>query len=141
MARTKKTKAPTQDAQATLEQGAEQISQGIESVTAFGQENVDAVVTSSKIAAKAAETIAAEIAAYSKKSYDDSIAAVQDIAECKSVNEVIEKQTAYAQALMNSFVSEANKLGEMYAAAAKDAFAPLTARVAFASDAVTDRRV
>ena len=127
-AATKKVETITADAQKTMEESVEKMSKGIEDVTAFGQENVEAVVVSSKISAKAAETMGAEIAAYSKKSYEDSMAAAKELTSCKSVTDFFEMQTAFGKTSIEGFVAEATKLNDMYAAAAKEAFAPLNAR-------------
>jgi phasin family protein len=140
-AATKKTEAITADAQKTIEEGVEKVSKSIEGAAAFGQENVEAVVVSSKIAAKAAETMGAEIAAYSKKSYEDSLAAAKELTACKSVTEFFEKQTAFGKTSIEGFVAEATKLNDMYAAAAKEAFEPLTARFTAVVETAKDFRV
>ena len=137
----KKIETITAEAQKTMEEGVQKMTQGLETATVFGQENVEAVVTSSKIAAKAAETMGAEIAAYSKKAYEDSMAAAKELTTCKSVSEFFEKQTAFGKTSIEGFVAEATKLNEMYAAAAKEAFAPLSARFTAAVETVKDYRV
>ncbi len=124
-----------------MEEGVEKMTKGIENAASFGQENVEAVVTYSKIATKAAESMSAEIAAYSKKAYQDSMAAAKELTACKSVGEFVEKQTEFGKISIESFVAEAAKLNEMYAAAAKEAFAPLNARFTAAAGIVKDYRV
>ena len=136
----KKIEETTAEAQKTMEAGVEKMSKGIESATAFGQDNVEAIVTSSKITTKAAETVGAEIAAYSKKSYEDGMAAAKELTNCKSVSEFFEMQTAFGKTSIEGFVAEATKLSDMYAAAAKEAFAPLNARFTTASETVKDFR-
>ena len=138
---TKKVETITLETQKTMEEGVEKMTKGIENATAFGQENVEAVVTSSKIAAKAAETFGAEIAAYSKKTYEDSLAAAKELTTCKSVTEFFEKQTEFGKTSIEGFVAEATKLNDMYSAAAKEAFAPLNARFTAAVENVKDYRV
>jgi phasin family protein len=137
---TKKVEDATVEAQKTMEVGIEKMTQSIESATAFGQENVEALVTSSKITTKVAETVGAEIAAYSKKSYEDGMAAAKELTNCKSVTEFFEKQTAFGKTSLEGFVAEATKLNDMYAAAAKEAFAPLNARFTAVADTVKDFR-
>lgn len=132
---TKRAETLTADAQKTMEQGVEKMTKGLEDAATFGQDNVEAVVTSSKIAAKAAESMSAEIAAYSKKAYEDSLAAAKELSSCKSVPEFVEKQTSFTKVSIEAFVDEAARLNEMYAAAAKDALAPLNARFTAAVDA------
>ena len=112
------------DTQKTVTEQFEKLSKGFEGLTAFGQENVDALVKSSEIAAKAAEGIGTEIGAYSKKSFEDGVAAAQDFASAKTLTELFEKQTSYAQTAFEGFVSQATKMNEIYVAAAKDITAP-----------------
>ena len=124
------------DTQKTVTEQFEKLSKGFEGLTTFGQENVDAIVKSSEIAAKAAEGIGTEISAYSKKSFEDSVAAAQDLASAKTLTELFEKQTSYAQTAFEGFVSQATKMNEIYVAAAKDISAPLGARVSAATEAL-----
>lgn len=124
------------DTQKTMTEQFEKFSKGIEGLTSFSQENVDALVKSSEIAAKAVEGIGTEISAYSKKSFEDGVAAAQDFASAKTLTELFEKQTSYAQTAFEGFVSQATKMNEIYVAAAKDITAPLGARVSAASEAM-----
>ena len=88
------------DTQKAVTEQFEKFSKGLEGLTTFGQENVDAIVKSSEIAAKAAEGIGTEISAYSKKSFEDGVAAAQDFASAKTLTELFEKQTSFAQAVV-----------------------------------------
>ena len=124
------------DTQKTVTEQFEKLSKGFEGLTTFGQENVDAIVKSSEIAAKAAEGIGTEISAYSKKAFEDGVAAAQDFASAKTLTELFEKQTSYAQTAFEGFVSQATKMNEIYVAAAKDITAPLGARVSAATEAL-----
>jgi len=139
-AATKQVEEFTAEAKKTMEEGVEKMSKGLEDATAFGQDNVEAMVASGKAFAKAAEEMNAEIAAFSKKSYEDSIAAAKELTSVKSVPELFEKQTEFAKSSFEGFVAEATKLNEIYAAAAKDAFAPLNARFTAASEMVKTYR-
>ena len=124
------------DTQKTVTEQFEKLSKGFEGLTTFGQENVDAIVKSSEIAAKAAEGIGTEISTYSKKAFEDGVAAAQDFAAAKTVTELFEKQTSFAQAAFEGFVSQATKMNEIYVAAAKDITAPIGARVSAATEAM-----
>ena len=124
------------DTQKTVTEQFEKLSKGFEGLTTFGQENVDALVKSSEIAAKAAEGIGTEISAYSKKSFEEGVAAAQDLASAKTLTELFEKQTSYAQTAFEGYVSQATKMNEIYVAAAKDITAPLGARVTAATEAL-----
>jgi phasin family protein len=124
------------DTQKTMTEQFEKFSKGFEGLSSFGQENVDAIVKSSEIAAKAAEGIGSEISAFSKKAFEDGVAAAQDFASAKTMTELFEKQTAFAQSAFEGWVHQATKMNEIYVAAAKDITAPIGARVSKASDAV-----
>ncbi|NNU79701.1 TIGR01841 family phasin [Halovulum dunhuangense] len=124
------------DAQKAMTENMEKFTKGFEDMSAFTQENVDAVVKSAEIAAKTAEGIGAEMSAYSKKSFEDSVAAAQDLASAKNMTELMEKQTAFAQAAFEGFVAQATKMNEIYAAAAKDITAPINQRFTAAADAM-----
>lgn len=124
------------DTQKAAQEQFEKLSTGVEKLTAFGQENVDAFVKSSEIAAKAAEGIGSEVSAYSKKAFEDGVAAAQDFASAKTVTELFEKQTAFARASFDGAVKQATKMNDLLAATAKDVSKPLNERVTAASEAV-----
>ncbi len=112
----------------------EKVSKSIEGLTAFGQENMDALVKSSEIAAKAAEGISSEVSAYSKKAFEDSVAAAQDLAAARTMTELFEKQTAFAQSALEGFMQQSTKMNEIFMAASKDITAPLGARMTAATE-------
>lgn len=122
------------ETQKTMTEQMEKFTKGFEGATAFGQENMDAIVKSSEIAAKAAEGIGSELSAYSKKSFEDGVAAAQDLAAAKTVVEIFEKQTAFAQTALESWMQQATKMNEIYVSAVKDITAPLGARMTAATD-------
>ena len=135
-AATKKVEEFTAEAKKTVEQGVEKMTRGVEEMNQFGQDNVEALVASGKTVAKAAEDINAEIMAYSKRAYEDSMAAAKELTAAKSVTELFERQTAFAKASFETYVAEATKLNDIYAEAAKGAFEPISARLTAASEMV-----
>jgi phasin family protein len=130
----------TNEAKRSVEEGVERMSKGFEDVTQFSQDNVEAMVASGKVMAKVAEEMNAEVIAFSKKSYEDSMAAAKEIAAARSVSEFFEKKTSFAKTSFESFVAEATKLNEMYSQAAKEAFAPINARFTAAAEMVKTYR-
>ena len=124
------------DGQRNLTENFEKFSKGLEGLTSFQQDNVEAVVKSSEIAAKAFEGIGTELTAYSKKSFEDGVAAAQDFASARTVTELFEKQTAFAQTAFEGWLHQTSKMNEIIAAAAKDVSAPIAQRVSAASDAM-----
>lgn len=122
------------DTQKNVSEQFEKITKSLESLTTMGQENMDAFTKSSEIAAKAAEGISSEISAFTKKSFEDSVAAAQDLASAKTMTELFEKQTAFAQSAFEGWVGQTTKMNEIFVAAAKDVSAPLGARVTAATE-------
>lgn len=110
------------------------VSKGFEDVTAFGQLNVDAFTKASELATKAAEGINEEITSYSKKSFEDGVAAAKDLASAKTAAELFEKQSAFAQSAFEGFVAQTTKMNEIFATAAKDITAPIGERFEAATE-------
>jgi len=98
-------------------------------VNAHSKKNLEAAVASVTAATKGAETLGAQAMAYSKKLLDDQAAAARGLTSAKSVQEVVELQTAYAKSALEAYISELNKASETVAASVKDSFAPLNERV------------
>lgn len=89
-----------------------------------GKENVDSALKSFGALSKGTQAIAVEVVDYSKKSFEDSTAAVEKLFGIKTLDKAIELQTEYAKTAYEGFVAEASKIGEMYANLAKEAYKP-----------------
>lgn len=122
------------DMQKTVTENIEKASKSMETVTAFGQETMDAMVKSQTIAAKAAEEIQAEVIAFSKKTVEETVAHAKDLASAQTVTDFIEKQTGFAKSTMNAMLSQSTRMNEMMVSAMKDAMAPISARLTAAAD-------
>lgn len=88
------------------------------------KENIDLAMKSVSSVSKSAQAIAAEIADYSKKSFEESTALMEKLFGAKSFEKAIEVQTEYAKAAYEGLVAETSKLGEMYSALAKETYKP-----------------
>ena len=130
----------TDEAKRSMEEGVERMSKGFEDVTQFSQDNVEAMVASGKVVARAAEDMNAEMMAYSKKAYEDAMAASKEMASARSATEFFEKNTTFAKASFEGFVAQATRMNEMYSVAARQAFAPLNARFTAAAETVKTYR-
>jgi phasin family protein len=93
------------------------------------KKNLEAVVASVTAATKGAEALGAQAMAYSKKSLEDQVTAAKTLTGAKSVQEVVELQTAFAKSSLEAYVSEMNKASEIVAASMKECFQPLNERV------------
>ena len=93
------------------------------------KKNLEAVVASVTAAAKGAETLGAQAMAYSKKTFDDQVAAARSLASAKSVQEVVELQTAYAKSAFEAYIAEMTKASETVSNSVKECFSPINERV------------
>src|SRR4026207_368839 len=89
-----------------------------------GKDGYDAAVSSFGEANKGFQAIAAEITAYSKKSFEDGTRAFEKLLSAKSFEQVFEIQSQYARMAYEAHVAELSKLGGMYAGLTRDAYRP-----------------
>ncbi len=101
----------------------------IADMNAHSKKNLEAVVASVTAATKGAETLGARAIAYSKKTVEEQVAAAKTLASAKSVQEVVELQTAFAKSAFESYVAEVNKMAEAVSASMKEAMSPINERV------------
>ena len=90
----------------------------------FGKDNMDATMKSFGALSKSWQAIAVEMADYSKKSFEQGTAAAEKLLGAKSLEKAIEVQSDYVKSAYEAFVSEATKLGELYADLAKESYKP-----------------
>ncbi|MDV6332769.1 TIGR01841 family phasin [Asticcacaulis sp. 201] len=109
--------------------GVEKTLGALNEVNGLAKGNVEAVVESLTAATKGAETVGAQAIAFSKKNWEEAVAAAKTLSGAKSVQEVIELQSKYAKSSMEAYVSEMNLLTETLSASFKDTFKPINARM------------
>ena len=95
---------------------------------AQGKRNLEAVVASVTAATKGAEALGAQAVAYGKKAFEDNISQARALTGARSVQEVVELQTAFAKLAMEGFVGELNRASETVSATVKDSLRPLNER-------------
>lgn len=95
----------------------------------YSRQNVEAVIASATAAAKGAEALGAQAAAFAKASVDNQVAAARSLASAKSVQDVIELQTSYARTALETYLAELNRWGETLTASVKESVQPLNERV------------
>ncbi|HKG99649.1 MAG TPA: phasin family protein [Bradyrhizobium sp.] len=106
---------------------------GFEEFQRVGKDGFDAAVRSFGEVNKGFQAIAAEVTDYTKKSFEHSTRAFEQLIGAKSVEQAVEIQSQYAKKAYDSYISEVSKLGEMYAGLARDAYKPV--EVAFTKQA------
>jgi phasin family protein len=100
---------------------------GFEEFQKVGKDGFDATVRSFGEMNKGFQAIAAEVTDYSKKAFEDSTRAFEQLMGAKSIEQAVEIQSNYAKKAYDAYVAEMSKLGEMYAGLAKDAYKPVEA--------------
>ncbi|MGE0828252.1 MAG: phasin family protein [Hyphomonadaceae bacterium] len=98
-------------------------------MTAFSKQNVEAFIASATATQKGVEAISARAAAYSKSALENHMAAAKNLMTSKSVQEFVEKQSAYARSSFDAYVAELTSLSDVWQNVAKDAIKPLNERM------------
>ena len=141
---TAQVKASAEKAQATFQAGAEKAQAagakafregvdksvaGIGELNAEGKKNLEAMVASAAAAQKGAEALSAQTVAFSKKSFEDTVAAAQSLSAARSIQELVELQTSWAKSATETYLSEVTKMTDVFTASVKDSFKPINERV------------
>jgi hypothetical protein len=101
-----------------------------EDIQKLGKENIDTCVKQFGTVSKSWQTIATEVADYSKKSFEDGSAALEKLLGAKTLEKAIEVQGEYAKSAYEGFVAQATKMGELYTDLAKESYKPLEGMMA-----------
>ncbi len=107
-----------------------------EEMVELGKGNVEALVASARIAAKAGETMGQEAAEYGKKSFEQAMAVFKSFASVKSPTELFQLQSDYAKSSFDSAVAEASKLSESLMKVAGEVAQPLSTRYAVVAEKI-----
>lgn len=102
----------------------------------YGKEAMDTLLKSYSAATKGFQAIASETAEYSKKTYEANLAHLEALMSIKSVEAAVELNTSYAKSVVEGYLAELNKLGEMYSDIAKQSYAPAQAVASKAVESV-----
>ena len=104
-----------------------------EDMQKFGKDNMDATMKSFGAVSRSAQAIAAEVADYSKKSFEDGSKALERLFGAKTLEKAIEIQTEFAKTSYEAFIAEATKIGELYVDLAKESYKPFEGYIAKAA--------
>ena len=102
---------------------------GLTELNAQGKQNLEAVVASAAAAQKGAEALSAQSVAFTKKSWEDGVAAAQSMAQARSVQELLELQTTWAKSATEAYLAEVTKATDVMTASVKNSFKPINERV------------
>jgi phasin family protein len=102
----------------------------------FSKGNVEAMVESSKIAAKGMETMGQDAVAYARKSFEDATAAAKQLASVKSPTEFMKLQSDYVRSSFDAMVAHTSKSTEAMLKLAGEVAQPISNRVSLAAEKV-----
>jgi hypothetical protein len=100
-----------------------------EDMQKLSTDGMDASMKSFGALSKAGQAIAAELADYSKKSFEDGSKLMEKLFGAKSLDKAIEIQADYAKTAYEGFIAEATKIGELYVDLAKESYKPFESYV------------
>ncbi|WP_230482841.1 phasin family protein [Sphingomonas sp. Leaf21] len=122
------------DAQARTQATMEKSSKLFEDMIAFNKGNLEAMVESSKIAAKGAETLGQGAADYAKRSFETATQTLQTLSSVKSPTEFMKLQSDFARSAFDSMVAETSRSTEHMMKLAGEIAQPLSNRFAVAAE-------
>ncbi len=108
----------------------------VEEMTDLTRGNVEALVASSKVAARGIETLSQEVAEFGRRSFEEASAAVKNIAEVRSPTDFFRLQSDYARTAFDAMVSESSKMSEAMLKLAGEVAEPITSRYSVAAERV-----
>jgi len=133
---TDKTQALFTDANDRAKGAMEKGQQMLGEMNEFGKGNLEALVESSKIAARAMETLGQDAAAYARKSFEEASAAARTLATVKSPAEFMKLQGDFMRQSFDAMVAETSRSTEAMLKLAGEVAQPISNRVALAADKI-----
>ncbi|MFN4178107.1 phasin family protein [Phenylobacterium sp.] len=109
--------------------GVEKTLAALNEANTHSKKNLEAVIASVTAATKGAEALGAQAMAFSKAAFENQVNAARSLAGAKSVQEVMELQTAFAKTALETYMAEVGKMSETVSASVKDSMKPLNERV------------
>lgn len=124
------------DLNARTKTAIEKGSKMLEEMNELNKGNIEAVVESSKVVAKGAESIGQQAAEYGRKSFENATATMKSFASVKSPTELFQLQSDYVRTAFDSFIAETSKNSETVLKLAGEAMQPISNRFAVAAEKI-----
>jgi phasin family protein len=106
----------------------------VEELADLTRGNVEALVASSKTAAKYAETLTQGAADYGRRSFEQASTALKSFAEVKSPTDFFRLQSDYARSAFDQMVAESARVSETMVKMSGDVAEPITSRYSVAAE-------
>lgn len=107
-----------------------------EEMTGFAKGNVEAMVESSKIAAKGLESIGQEAANFTRQSFEKATATMKEMGSVKSPADFFRLQSEFVREQFDAMIAQTSKNTEAMMKLAGDAAQPISSRYAVAVEKV-----
>lgn len=120
----------SQQAKAAMEKGA----RVAEEMAELTRGNIEALVASSKTAAKYVETLTQGAADYGRRSFEEASTALRSFAEVKSPTDFFRLQSDFARSQFDSMVAESARVSETMVKMSGDVAEPITSRYSVAAE-------
>ena len=124
------------DVNARAKDAAQKTQKVVEELTDLAKGNIEALVASSKVAAKGAETLGQDAAEYGRKRFEEASAALRSLSEAKTPADFFRLQSDYAKGAFESLVAESARFSEQLVKLAGDVAEPITSRYSVAAERV-----
>lgn len=98
--------------------------QQFEQAQKLSKDGYDAALKTFGSVSQGAQAIALEVADYTKKSFEQGTAALEQLTAARSLEKAVEIQSAYIRESYEGLVAQTSKLGTLYANLAKDTMKP-----------------
>jgi phasin family protein len=111
-----------------LKDGVEKSLAKLNELNAQSKQNIEALMAAATATAKGAEALGAQALAYSKSAVENHVEVSKALSSARSVQELVELQSAYAKSAMEAYMAEMNRASETFTATFKEALRPLNER-------------
>ena len=112
----------------------EKSAKAFEELSDLTKGNLEAIVESSKIAAKGVETLGQDAAEFGRKSFEKTSATMKSFAAVKTPAEFFQLQSDLLSTTLDAFAAEASKNSEMLLKLAGDITQPISSRVSVVTE-------
>jgi phasin family protein len=106
----------------------------VEEMADLGRGNIEAMVASSKTAAKYVETLTQGAADYNRRSFEQASATLRSFAEVKSPTDMFRLQSDFARSAFDQMVAESARVSETMVKMTGDVVEPITSRYSVAAE-------
>lgn len=106
------------------------MTQSFDDAGKLGKEFMDNGLKSAAALSKGMQAISVEAADFSKKAFESGSTAMEKLVAAKSLETAFEIQSDYVKTAYEDFITEASKMGDLYAEMAKEAYKPFESAVA-----------